>query len=190
MNIFHLSDNLIESARFLMNKHSVKMPLESAFMLCAAHRVLDGKETIIKNKAGKNKKIWELFDERESILYGVSHKSHPSTIWTRTNDKNYIWHYNYFIAMLDEYQYRYGKIHACSKLIPYLKTPPKNIPNGELTPVTPAMDSQYIIPGDSVASYRNYYIKAKQHLADWSGKINSREVPEWYKNGIESLSIG
>lgn len=180
MNIFHLSDNLVESAQFLMNKHSVKMPLESAFMLCAAHRVLDGKEIVIKNKSGKNKKIWILPDERENILYGVSHKSHPSTIWTRTNDKNYLWHFDLFVAMLNEYQYRYGKIHACSKLIPYLKTPPKNIPIGEFTPVTPAMDQQYIIPGDSVASYRNYYINAKQHLADWSGKINGRPVPEWY----------
>lgn len=181
MNIFHLSDNLVESAQFLMNKHSVKMPLESAFMLCAAHRVLDGKEVIVKNKSGKNKKVWMLSDKTENVLYGVSHKSHPSTIWTRTNDKNYMWHYNYFVAMLNEYQYRYGKIHACTKLIPYLKTPPKNIPIGEFTQVTLAMPDEYKVPGDSVASYRNYYINAKKHLADWSGKVNGREIPPWYK---------
>ncbi|MEN6551952.1 MAG: hypothetical protein ABFC34_03600, partial [Methanobacterium sp.] len=62
-----------------------------------------------------------------------------------------------------------------------LKTPPKNIPIGEFTQVTLAMPDEYKVPGDSVASYRNYYINAKKHLADWSGKVNGREIPPWYK---------
>jgi aminopeptidase N len=32
------------------------------------------------------------------------------------------------------------------------------------------------IKGDSLKSYRNYYIKNKIHLANWK----NREVPEWY----------
>jgi hypothetical protein len=32
----------------------------------------------------------------------------------------------------------------------------------------------------SVTAYRDYYIKYKQHLATWKGKVNGRPAPEWY----------
>ena len=38
------------------------------------------------------------------------------------------------------------------------------------------------VSGNSIASYKNYYIKNKTHLASWSGKVNSRPVPQWYLN--------
>ena len=184
MNIFYLSNDCVLSSRYLTDKHCIKMPLESAIMLSSVHRILDGVEGAIKTTKGKNKKHWMLPDERESILYKVSHINHPSTIWTRTNVENYMWHYKYFIEMLNEYTYRYGKIHACSKLIPYLKNPPNNILVGKFTEPTPAMPKEYIVDGDSIASYRNYYNGAKQHLAKWSGKLNNRGVPFWFKPQI------
>jgi len=180
MNIFALSENVKEIAMWQMDKHCVKMPLESAMMLSSAHRYLDGKEIIIKSKTGRNVKKYVLPDERESILYGVSHIHHPSTVWTRTNSENYKWHFNLFLAMLEEYQYRYGKIHACTKLIDHLKECPKNISNGKFFMPTPAMPDECKVPGDSINSYRNYYNMNKKHLANWSGKINSRHSPHWF----------
>lgn len=181
MNIFYTDTDPTKCAINLMSKHCVKMPTESAQMLCTVHRIVDGLLYVDKS-SGRSIKRWKLSDERENCLYKAGHINHPSVVWTRLSDSNYKWHFELFISMLDEYSYRYGKVHACSKLIPYLKNPPKNISTGIFTPVTPAMPVDIIVKNDSVASYRNYYIKAKQHLADWSGKVNSREVPEWYKN--------
>ena len=44
MNIFYLSTNTDECARYHCDKHVVKMILETAQMLSTAHRVLDGDE--------------------------------------------------------------------------------------------------------------------------------------------------
>ena len=181
MNIFALSHNVEEIAMWQVDKHCIKMPLESAMMLSCAHRYLDGRETIIQSaKTGRNMKKYVLPDDRESILYGVSHLNHPSTVWTRLNSENYQWHFSLFLAMLDEYHYRYDKVHACTKLIDYLKLCPNNIhKGGDFTLPTPAMPDECIVLGDSIQSYRNYYKMKKGHLWSWSGKVNGRIKPEW-----------
>jgi hypothetical protein len=43
------------------------------------------------------------------------------------------------------------------------------------------MPDEVKVAGDSIASYKNYYINNKQHLASWQGKINSRPVPNWFQ---------
>jgi len=157
------------------------MPLESAMMLSTAHRYLDGVENIVKSKTGRNVKKYILDDDRENVLYGISHLNHPCTKWTYETSENYKWHYKLLLAMLKEYTYRYGKNHACEKLLPYLKNIPNNINHSNRTKFATAMPEECIIPNDSIASYKKYYINNKQHLASWSGKINSREVPTWYQ---------
>jgi hypothetical protein len=190
MNIFVLSENVNEIAMYQIDKHCIKMPLESALMLSTAHRVIDGKETTVLSKSGRKIKKYILNDEREDMLYGSSHINHPSTVWTRTNKQNYLWHFDLFLAMLKEYTYRYGKIHACEKLIPFLQNSPKNIPDGEFFLPTPAMPTplkivaENPVPGrkyDVIKSYHNYYNKEKSRFATWHGKINSRPTPEWYQ---------
>jgi len=37
------------------------------------------------------------------------------------------------------------------------------------------------VAGDSIKSYRNYYINNKMHLASWRGKVNSRNIPNWFQ---------
>jgi hypothetical protein len=85
--------------------------------------------------------------------------------------------YELWCHLLDEYTYRYEKIHACARLKNVLAKTPDNIPLGlrESDP-TPAMPDNVKIPNDSLASYRSYYTKNKTHLAKWK----KRPVPEWY----------
>lgn len=176
MNIFYTDKSPVICAKNLMNRHCIKMPTESAQILSSCHRILDGSVYIDKSSK-RSIKRWKLDDNRENILYKASHISHPSVIWTKINDSNYFWHFDFFIAMLNEYQYRYNKVHACSKLIPYLKHLPNNMSIGDFTEPTPAMPKECIIHNDSIASYRNYYITHKRHLAEWK----SRDKPYWYK---------
>ncbi len=166
------------------------MLTEQHQLLCTAHRILDGIETFEKKYIEgsfparyKNKKVWKLSDERDSLLHAVTHPNHPSSIWCRKNVSNYNWLYQLTVELAKEYTYRYGKTYKGERegLLQMLKTPPNNIPDGEFTQVTPAIPDYCIVPNDSVASYRNCYMFEKKHLADWSGKINGRPVPEWFK---------
>jgi hypothetical protein len=86
-------------------------------------------------------------------------------------------------ALCIEYTFRYGKVHKVDRdgLSTYLlQNSPKKIPTGAFTQPTPAMPDDVKIPGDSIASYRNYYIKNKTHLASWK----KRFIPEWYNANI------
>ena len=186
MNIFYLSAFASECAAMHNSKHVVKMVLEYSQLLSTAHRVLDGQEVASKSKTGRNVKRWTLNDERDSILYTATHRNHPSAIWCRQSDSNYRYLHNLLVELCKEYSHRYGRIHKCesSGLVTKLSNLPNNIPVGNFTEPTPAMDKSYIISNDSIASYRNYYINAKTHLASWNGKVNSRSVPEWYSKRV------
>lgn len=176
MNIFYLDKNPQLAAQAHFDKHVVKMILESAQLLSTAHRVLDGDFWLDKDRAGRRLKRWVMWDsEMENMLYKATHYNHPSAIWCRENDENYEWLYWLFRDLLDEYTYRYGKVHASSRLVPYLARIPENIPDGRFFEVTPAMGNEFIIPGDSVASYRNYYIKTKMPFYAYT----KRDAPEW-----------
>ena len=182
MNIFYLSNDPIECAQYHNDKHVIKMILETCQLLSTANRVLDGVETVVLSKTGRKAKRWQLSDLRESALYSATHINHPSAIWCRQSVFNYNWLQNLLIQLCKEYTYRYGKVHKCEQigLVNILTVPPKNIPLGRFTEPTPAMPEDLRIKGNSIASYRNYYINSKQHLASWQGKINSRNVPEWF----------
>ena len=92
------------------------------------------------------------------------------------------------MAMNDEYKLRYNhtKDHlAVQKLGELLRQPPKNINIAAIgTDATPAMPDECIVPGDSVASYRKYYIMKKRRFATWK---SPSVMPDWYKEGIELM---
>jgi hypothetical protein len=196
MNIFYLDNDPVKCAEYHVDKHAIKMILEYCQLLSTAHRVLDGKEIIEKSKTGRNVKRWILENELNNVLYSATHINHPSAVWCRASLSNYKWLHNLLVELCKEYTYRYGKIHKCQEigLVSALGNTPTNISNKPFTQPTPAMPDPCKVPGDSLKSYRNYYIMEKQRMWSWKGKINSRTPPpwfkEWSKNVLESLSYG
>jgi len=180
MNIFYLDHDVTKCAEMHNDKHVVKMILEYAQLLSTAHRVLDGTLSTGLSKTGRKQTRYVLPDDRESMLYSATHLNHPSAVWVRQSDKNYDWLFAMFQALMTEYTHRYGKTHATSRLETYLARVPKNIPQKGFTEPTPAMPDEVKIPGDSIKSYRNYYINNKVHLASWK----KRQVPEWFNANI------
>lgn len=189
MNIFYLDHDVKKCAEMHNDKHVVKMILEYAQLLSTAHRILDGIVEPGLSKTGRKKTVYRLPDERDSVLYGATHVHHPSAIWVRQSKQNYVWLMQMWCCLLQEYTYRYGKQHACSKLVSPLSEIPHNLPDKPFTEPTPAMPDdvkilkeihtdRYTI--DSLLSYRNYYIKNKTHLANWK----NRPVPSWYLENI------
>ena len=195
MNIFYLNNDPKICAEMHLDKHVVKMILEYAQLLSTAHRVLDGTVSTRLSKSGRKQQYYPLADERDNFLYSATHVNHPSAVWVRYSYENYEWLYKLFIALLDEYTHRYGRIHATARLIDALYTPPIHIPKGiGVTEPTPAMPNEVKVLRevatdryeiDSIESYHKYYIHNKVHIAKWT----KREIPLWYSEGIKSAYL-
>ena len=164
------------------------MILEYAQLLCTAHRIIDGDVSFGVSPSGRKKVIYVLADNRDTVLYSATHINHPSAVWVRQSTQNYMWLAELLEECCKEYTHRYDKVHKVERdgLMQALKNQfPTNIPDAPFTGPTPAMPEdvkvlkevhtdRYEI--DSLASYRNYYIQNKTHLANWK----KRDVPEWY----------
>lgn len=190
MNIFYLSSDPHEAAKFHVDKHVVKMILESAQLLCTAHRILDGKQTVQPkvNKVGKTRQVKRYVlsnADADLLMYNATHMNHPCAIWARDNINNYMWLYELFVALCDEYTFRYGKTHKTDLLFrDVLKTPPISISHSDFTTPAQAMPVEYR-HYDSVVAYRQYYIGAKAKFAKWT----NRPVPSWFNTEENHASI-
>ena len=164
MNIFFLHPDPLTAAEMHCNKHCVKMILETAQMLCTAHRALDGDERA--DKLG---------------MYKTAHLNHPSTKWVRGSRLQYEWTYHLFKFLCSEYTSRYNKVHLTDKkLKEVLRTPPHSITDsGEYTQPPQCMPDQYKVPDDAVKAYRNYYIGEKAGFAKWA----YCSTPDWFTTG-------
>jgi hypothetical protein len=113
MNIFVTSDCPIKSAAYLDDKRVVKMILESAQLLSNAL----------------------YFSEMPEVApYKPTHVNHPCSVWVRESRANYLWLVDHFIALCDEYEARYNKLHACEKLTQVFVDNADKIIDGRLLP--------------------------------------------------------
>ena len=97
MNLFFLHRDAQTAAELQADVHVIKMLLEALQMLCCA----------LHHCATPT--IWPF------PLYKVTHKSHPSTLWTRYCSAHFKWVLNHGTSLCEEYQKRYTKEHACHK---------------------------------------------------------------------------
>jgi len=188
MNIFYLDHDVRKCAEMHNDKHVVKMILEYAQLLSTAHRILDGVLSVGVSASGRKKTVYVLADNRDTTLYSATHVNHPSAVWVRQSVPNYMWLAELLEMLCCEYTHRYGKVHKVERdgLMQALKNQfPTNLPDGPFTEPTPAMPEDVKVLReihtdryelDSLASYRNYYIQNKTHLANWK----KRGAPEWY----------
>ena len=148
MNIFYLDKDPVKAARLQYNKHVVKMILESAQMLCTAHR------------------CHSLADEVEWVPYKKAHVNHPSTIWARQSANHYLWLYYHMLALGDEYTKRYGKTHlSITKCAEILSDAPRGMRNKPFEQPPQCMPDEYK-DKCSVQAYWNYYIGEKHSVAN------------------------
>lgn len=153
MNIFILDRNPELSVQYYVDKHIIKMPLETAQLLCTAHRILDP-----KSKAP----------------YKIYSKNHPCSKWTYESHSNYLWLCNLGTKLCEEFYYRYDKLHSSYFVIKWCEDNiPRFIDKG-ITPFVQAMPKEYRL-NDPIEAYRRYYNEAKRHLFKWT----RREQPWW-----------
>jgi hypothetical protein len=188
VNIFVTDMCPVISAQSVCDKHSSKMVVESGQMLSTAHRMLDGQMELRRSKSGKRmvKYFVHPNSNLEAVLYKAVHHYHPCTVWSMESKENYIWHYKHFVALAEEFEFRYGKNHmTINKLREVLKAPPSNIPSLGLTEFPQAMSHfpDCKVEGNPVQAYRNYYHMAKP-FAKWE---KGRSAPNWWE-GYKGLN--
>ena len=182
MNIFYVDSNPEVAARNMVDRHVVKMILETAQLLSTAHRVIDGEEYVGQSQSGRKAKRWRLSGNADAIMYAATHINHPSAVWVRENSANYDWLYDHLLALGREYTHRYGRTHlTIDKLKDILEDAPENIEQSNLMTKMPScMDKQYIVSLDPITNYRNYYNYGKTDLLRWS----NRPPPQWIDGAI------
>ena len=179
MNIFYLDNNPKKAAEYHVDKHVVKMILESAQLLSTAHRVLDGEETQGFSASGRKKKVWKLNDKRDEELYSATHIHHPSAVWARQSALNYSWLHSLMVELCKEYTHRYGKRLQVQDYLEQMEVP-ESLVKGKLTEFAQAMPDQYR-DRDAVKAYRNYYLGEKLTGTSWRWQYKNREKPDWAK---------
>lgn len=169
MNIFILSRDPTEAARFQCDKHVPKMVLESTQMLC-------------------------LGLPREMSPYKHAYQHHPCSKWALSSMSNYKWLLKHAIALSVEYTIRFGKVHSCDAILRMIHVYNEKyqiLEDKGLTPFAQAMPDQYKDPTDAVKAYRAYYTGDKAYFAKWQ---KGREAPEWWMNkyeiAVEALNKG
>lgn len=154
MNIFVLDLSPTEAARAQIDKHVVKMPLETAQMLSSV-----------------------------SWRYGVqapylpTHKNHPCTLWAGETLANWAWLMRHGEALCAEYTRRYGREHACAAVLDSLWLYGGRPPAGNLTPFAQAMPAE-LRGSDAVEAYRRYYLTSKASIATWRSPARP---PAWWR---------
>ena len=157
MNIFFLDMDVKKCAKYHVDKHVVKMILETAQLLCGVHHTTP----LVTPQ----------------VPYKLSHKNHPCAIWTRESLSNYLYLCDLGLELCKEYTFRYGKTHKSQQVIEWCLDNKPNIVDKGFTTPPKAMPDEYKVT-DVVESYRNYYIGAKKDFAKWK----NRDIPDWFSN--------
>lgn len=160
MNIFVLDKDPEIAATYLLDKHVVKMPLESAQMLCIAYPF------------------------GTAPYKGKMFKNHPCSVWARTSFENYNWLIKHGVAACKEYSFRYSREHGCLKVIQWCKDNMNLLvfPTTGLTPFAQAVPEEHK-GSDAVQAYRNYYLKQKAYIGKWT----KRGPPPWWDPNPEHV---
>ena len=153
MNIFILSDDPTEAAQAVIDKHAVKMPLETAQVLCTISH-----------------------DLGTEAPYKPTHRKHPCVLWAAESLENWTWTLKHGLALCDEYSRRYGKRHASETVLHWLETSEGKPEARSLTPFAQAMPEAYKRT-NAVDAYRAYYLGEKASIASWKAPA---APPSWW----------
>jgi hypothetical protein len=151
MNIFFLHWCPKKAAKYHVDRHVIKMILETAQLLCSVHWMLNS-----------------------TAHYKLTHKNHPSAVWARFCVGNYLWLVELGLALCEEYRFRYGehKRHKSQSILEDLAIRiPAELPHGPVSPPPQAMPDEFKRPHNLArAAYRDYYTFNKAHLHSWKNR--------------------
>lgn len=159
MNIFATDIDPVICARQHCDVHVRKMIIETAQMLSTAHIVCDDNQ----------------------VAYKKTHHNHPCSVWVRESSANYEWTFTLLKALVDEFEFRFGRMHLTQQHLSSLRAVP-TMPKGRLTRFAMAMPD-HLRSDDVHESYRELI---REKMMDWSSRprkmstsFTRREVPSF-----------
>ncbi|KJV56886.1 hypothetical protein OCHUTO_0284 [Orientia chuto str. Dubai] len=167
MNIFVLHKDSQIAAEMLCDKHIVKMPLETAQLLCSVFLVaLSNSNSLVSTT---NCDI--------IVPYKLTHCNHPCSIWARSSRGNFNWLRKHGRALCKEYTYRYKKKHKSETVIDWCDSNKDVLifQIDEIQDFVQALPEHYKC-SDAVSAYREYYLHEKLRFARWE---KCRKAPNW-----------
>lgn len=192
MNIFILHWKQRKAARWHVDKHIVKMLLETCQLLYTAHWVLAYpelgmcKSAVALSRVQKELEIPEYMwsapvcESTGEPTYRPCHIHHPCAKWTRHCSGNYMWLTQLGLELAREFRFRFKKKHSCEKHVQWLHD---NLPlEIEMHPregFPIAMADEYKISKDPIVCYRNYYRTSKKERG--LIKYTGRNTPHWLR---------
>ena len=162
MNFFYLDEDPFKSIEYHCDKHIVKMPLETAQMVCTiAHKYM-------------------------SPPYLPVHAKHPCTLWGGRTKGNFFWLVMFGLALCKEYTFRYDRTHNCEKVLFEVGNECFDyLPPGVITDPPQAMPDEYKSP-DVVKAYRRYYYFEKSRFAKWTKRPKPFFMEEGYYEALRA----
>lgn len=214
MNVFMLDHDMAKSARYNVDSHIVKIPLEAAQLLSTAVRLTRGVDHKFVHKYYPGQCDWTTkllpgevpvwvdngpgyfreskrsplsywsIDNRQAYL--ISHINHPWNLWTRESIENYNWLLEFTEVMGREWTSRFNHgSRVHASVLTALNLPTPDLPSkGYITEQPQCFREDLRVEGDPVQGYRNYYFYDKKHLARWK----HGEVPDWYSEMLSSAN--
>lgn len=163
MNLFILDVMPVTAAQYNCDRHVVKIILEAVEMMGYAY------------DQGK-------FLPLPWLHKKARHLNHPMSKWVRQSVQNFDWTLQHAQGLLEEYTYRYDKIHKYFPHVAWIAAnlPLDNLPNIGQTdwPRCFGPWKETVGVSDSaVFDYRRYYMIAKRDFVTWK----RRGIPEWYR---------
>lgn len=159
MNIFFVDRDPVVAAQCLVDRHVVKMILESAQIL----------STVVRQRYGRS-----LSTRMDITLYESTHRNHPCVRWAAETSGNYEWLRAHAVALCEEYAFRWDRLHASEMLIRRVLSRCPFVYSSPMTEPPQAMPEEFRRP-DPVAGYREYYRTGKARLHKWT----RRQPPIW-----------
>lgn len=157
MNVFATYDSPWACAEALDDKRVVKMTLETTQLLCTA-----------------------LHAYGKKVPYKPTHLKHPITLWA-LQEPSMAWLIQHGYALCHEYTHRYGKQHACQKVLERIE---RHVPRCRITRhfVNAARHRSLELDFTHLPVHEAYraYLSARW-ISDKRKPIwTNREPPEWY----------
>jgi hypothetical protein len=164
MNIFALDHDTKLCAQYHVDKHCVKMILETTQLLNNALIV---------------------HDSAYVPIYRQTHKNHPASLWAAENISNFSWLLNLGLDLCSEYSFRYHRRHKCQDILEGFKNSSSRhkLPSGVLTSFRMCMPEPYHT-NDPIRSYRIYYRQDKAYIAKWTNRV----VPDWWEDPLYKVA--
>lgn len=186
MNIFALSQDPLDAARWQHDRHVVKMTLETAQLLSTAVWHADWTREIFTLCHPNLIRPDDSAKTGSVTLYkSISNPNHPSAVWVRESSTNLLWTICHMQGLIGEYHRRFQKLHGCLNIANAFLSVGAHITgvdrfwtrdeNRQLV-IDPAIlrhaalhdpfhyagPSQYLATAyDSVDAYRSYYLMEK-----------------------------